>query len=50
MPVKAKAKAGYHLDGVRVYHVKGKKKSRKKTYATKKAAFAALKKRGRRKH
>jgi len=39
----------WRLNGVRIYEVKGKRKSRKKTYKTKDAARAALKKRGKRK-
>lgn len=40
------SKSGYRLDGKRVYHVKGKKKSDRKTYKTKTSALRALKKRG----
>jgi|GEM_PF-2285472 hypothetical protein len=43
-------KAGFRLDGVRVYKVKGKRKSRKKTFGTKKSALASLKRRGKRPH
>ena len=43
-------KAGWRLNGVRVYRVKGKRRSHKKTYRTKTAALRALKRRGRKKH
>ena len=45
-----KKKAGYRLDGVRIYHVSGKKASSRATYSSKAAAKRALKKRGKRKH
>lgn len=38
-----KGKAGYRVHGSRVYHVKGKKKSGRKTYRTKGAALKSLK-------
>lgn len=38
------AKGGWRLNGKRIYPVKGKKKSSRKTYRTKKAAKRALKK------
>lgn len=37
------ARAGWRVDGVRVYHVKGKKASRRSTYSTKGLAKRALK-------
>lgn len=43
---KHKGKEGWHLDGTRVYKVKGKRSTRKRTYATKEAALKAQ----RRKH
>jgi len=36
-------RAGWHINGARVYHVKGKRKSRKKTYHSKAAALRAKK-------
>lgn len=39
------SKAGWRLDGIRVYHVKGIRKSNKKTYRTKLAALRHLRKR-----
>jgi len=46
--MKARKKAGYRLNGKRIYKVKGKTKSTRKTYGTKAGAKKALKKRGRR--
>lgn len=45
--MKARKKAGYRCNGIRVYKVKGKTKSRRKTFKTKKLAKRYLKKRGR---
>jgi len=46
--MRARKKAGYRLDGKRIYYVKGKTKSTRKTYGTRAGARRALKKRGRR--
>ncbi len=46
--MKARKKAGYRLDGKRIYHVKGKRKSTRKTYGSKTAAKRALRRRGKR--
>lgn len=40
---------GYRLDGVRIYKVKGKRPSRRKTFKTKKSALLALKRKRKRK-
>ena len=42
---KKKYKAGWRINGYRVYYVKGKRKSKKKTYKTKTQALRALKRR-----
>ena len=42
--------AGWVMDGVRVYYIKGKRPSRKKRFRTKQEALAHLRRRGRKKH
>ena len=37
-------KAGWRINGERIYHVKGKRKSQRKTYKTKTAAKRGMKK------
>ena len=43
---KISGKAGWRINGSRIYHVKGKRTSRKKTYASKNIALAARKHKG----
>lgn len=45
---KRTAKPGWRLNGKRVYKVKGKRKSTRKTYSSKTGALSALKRRGKR--
>ena len=43
--IKARKISGYRLNGKRIYAVKGKTKSRRRTYKSKEAARKALKRR-----
>lgn len=45
--MKARKKAGWRVNGYNIYHVKGKTKSRRKTFKTKAAARRYIKRRRR---
>jgi len=45
--MKARKRAGWRVNGRMIYHVKGKTKSRRKTFGSKARAKAYIKRRGR---
>lgn len=45
--MKARKKSGWRVNGKRIYHVKGKTKSRRKTFSSKASARRYIKRKGR---
>lgn len=45
--MKARKRAGWRVNGFNIYHVKGRTKSRRKTFKTKALARAYIKRKGR---